>query len=133
MNEARALGTLALFALGIVAGVALHSLVDRGPGDNPYPSLPKIDEPRIARDVVAAIAADDARTLGRMLSADQLSDLDAALQPIVDIRGTKFVGAVESEGRLLSAYVVNGKTETGTDFIVGFVLRVSNDQVVGVN
>jgi len=49
------------------------------------------------------------------------------------VRGTKFVGAVESEGRLLSAYLVTGKTSEGSDFIVGFVLRVANDQVVGVN
>jgi hypothetical protein len=62
-----------------------------------------------------------------------LTDLDTALQPITDVRSTKFVGAVESEGRLLSAYVVTGKTTEGIDFVVGFVLRVSNDQVVGVN
>jgi len=31
------------------------------------------------------------------------------------------------------AYTVTGKDDTGNDFIVGFVLRVSNDQVVGVN
>jgi len=51
----------------------------------------------------------------------------------VDVRSAKFIGAVESEGRLLSAYVVNGKTSEGSDFVVGFVLRVANDQVVGVN
>lgn len=133
MNEARALATMALFGFGILAGVALHAIVDRGPGENPFPSLPKIDEPAVAHDVVNAIGANDARSLSKLLSADLLSDLDAALQPVVDVRGTKFVGAVESEGRLLSAYTVNGKTEAGIDFVVGFVLRVANDQVVGVN
>jgi len=133
VNESRALGTIALFALGLVAGVVLHQVVDRGPGDNPYPALPKTDEPAAAHDVVQAIQSDDARSLAKLLSSDILTGLDSALQPIVDVRTTKFVGAVESEGRLLSAYVVTGKTTDGSDFVVGFVLRVANDQVVGVN
>jgi hypothetical protein len=133
VNEAKAVAVFSLFAVGLLGGVALHSLVDRGPGDNPYPQLPKVEEPQVAHDVVAAIAADDARSLSRLMPADMLGDLDTALQPIVDVRGTKFVGAVESEGRLLSAYVVTGKTTEGIDFVVGFVLRIANDQVVGVN
>lgn len=133
MNEAKAVATLSLFAIGILGGVVLHAFVDRGPAENPYPALPKIDEPRAAHDVVAAIAADDAQSLSRLIDAQMLSDLDSALQPITDVRGTKFVGAVESEGRMLSAYVVTGKTTEGIDFVVGFVLRVANDQVVGVN
>ncbi len=133
MNEARAVATLSLFAVGILAGVVLHSLVDRGPADNPYPALPKVEEPRAAHDVVAAIGADDAQSLSRLVDATMLTALDAALQPITDVRKTKFVGAVESEGRLLSAYVITGKTTGGIDFVVGFVLRVANDAVVGVN
>lgn len=133
MNEARALGTIALFVLGMIAGIGAHAIADRGPGEVPFPSLPKIDEPAAARDVVAAIGADDARSLSKLMPAELLSDLDSALEPVIDVRTTKFVGAVESEGRLLSAYVVTGKTETGEDFVVGFVLRVANDQVVGVN
>lgn len=133
MNEARAVVTLSLFAVGILAGVVLHTFVDKGPAENPYPSLPKVEEPRAAHDVVSAIAADDAQSLSRLVDSQMLNDLDAALQPITDVRGTKFVGAVESEGRLLSAYVVTGKTTEGIDFVVGFVLRVANDQVVGVN
>jgi hypothetical protein len=133
VSEGRAFGVLALFALGVVAGIALHPLIDRGPTESPYPSLPKVDEPRVAHDVVAAVGADDAQSLSKLLTSDQLNDLDSALQPIVDVRTTKFVGAVESEGRLLSAYVVTGKTQEGIDFVVGFVLRISNDQVVGVN
>ena len=133
MNEARAVATLSLFALGILAGVVVHSFVDKGPAENPYPALPKVDEPRAAHDVVAAIGSDDAQSLSRLVDSKMLTDLDTALQPITDVRSTKFVGAVESEGRLLSAYVVTGKTTEGIDFVVGFVLRVSNDQVVGVN
>jgi len=133
VNEARAVATLSLFALGILAGVVVHSFVDKGPAENPYPALPKVDEPRAAHDVVAAIGSDDAQSLSRLVDSKMLTDLDTALQPITDVRSTKFVGAVESEGRLLSAYVVTGKTTEGIDFVVGFVLRVSHDQVVGVN
>ena len=133
MNESRAVATLSLFAIGILAGVVAHSFVDRGPTQNPYPALPKVEEPRAAHDVVAAIAADDAQSLSKLIDTSLLSDLDGALQPITDVRSTKFVGAVESEGLLLSAYVVTGKTTEGIDFIVGVVLRVANDQVVGVN
>jgi hypothetical protein len=133
VNEARAVATLSLFALGILGGVVVHSFVDKGPAENPYPALPKVDEPRAAHDVVAAIGSDDAQSLSRLVDSKMLTDLDTALQPITDVRSTKFVGAVESEGRLLSAYVVTGKTTEGIDFVVGFVLRVSNDQVVGVN
>jgi hypothetical protein len=133
VNEARAAVTLSLFALGILAGVVVHSFFDRGPAENPYPTLPKVEEPRAAHDVVAAIAADDAQSLSRLIDSTMLTALDTALQPITDVRSTKFVGAVESEGRLLSAYVVTGKTTEGIDFVVGFVLRVANDQVVGVN
>ena len=127
------MATLALFAVGILGGVVAHAVLDRGPAENPYPALPKVDEPRAAHDVVAAVGSDDAQALSRMLDSTMLTDLDTALQPIVDVRTTKFVGAVESEGRLLSAYVITGKTQENIDFVVGFVLRVANDQVVGVN
>jgi hypothetical protein len=127
------MATLSLFVVGILGGVVVHAFVDRGPADNPYPTLPKVEEPRAARDVIAAIAADDAQSLSKLMPADMLNDLDMALQPVVDVRKTKFVGAVESEGRLLAGYVVTGKTTDGIDFVVGFVLRVANDQVVGVN
>jgi hypothetical protein len=133
VNEARAVATLSLFCVGILGGVAVHALLDKGPADNPYPTLPKVEEPRAARDVIAAVGSDDARTLSRLLDSTMLSDLDTAIKPIIDVRTTKFVGAVESEGRLLSAYVITGKTQDGLDFVVGFVLRVTNDQVVGVN
>ena len=83
--------------------------------------------------VLRALASDDAQSLSRLIDSQLLTALDAALQPIVDVRTAKFVGAVESEGRLLSGYVVTGKTTEGVDFVVGFVLQVANDQVVGVN
>jgi hypothetical protein len=127
------MATLSLFVVGLLGGVVVHAVTDKAPPENPYPALPNVEEPRAAHDVVSAVGASDAQALSRLLDSTMLTDLDTALQPIVDVRTTKFVGAVESEGRLLSAYVVTGKTQQGVDFVVGFVLRVSNDQVVGVN
>jgi hypothetical protein len=122
-----------LFGVGVLGGVLLHSFADRGPVENPYPSLPKVEEPRAAQAVVAAIANNDPKSLALMMPADLLAKLDSSLKPIVEVRSAKFVGAVESEGTLLSGYTVTGKTTDGVDFVVGFVLRVANDQVVGVN
>jgi hypothetical protein len=127
------MATLSLFVVGILAGAVVHAFVDRGPAESPYPALPKVEEPRVAHEVVEAIGNDEPRTLAKLMPATLLTDLDTALQSIIDVRTTKFVGAVESEGRLLSGYVVTGKTTEGIDFVVGFVLRVANDQVVGVN
>jgi hypothetical protein len=123
----------ALFGIGLLGGVVVHGFVDRGPAENPYPTLPKVEEPRAAQAVIAAVAANDPRSLAQLMPADLLTKLDSALEPIVDVRSTKFVGAVESESTLLSGYTVTGKTQDGVDFVVGFVLRVANDQVVGVN
>lgn len=133
MNEARAVAIFALFGIGLLGGVVVHGFVDRGPAENPYPTLPKVEEPRAAQAVIAAVAANDPRSLAQLMPADLLTKLDSALEPIVDVRSTKFVGAVESESTLLSGYTVTGKTQDGVDFVVGFVLRVANDQVVGVN
>jgi hypothetical protein len=127
------MATLSLFAVGILGGVVAHAFVDKAPADSPYPSLPKVDEPRVGHDVAGAIGANDAQSLSKLVPSGMLNDLDTALQPIVDVRSARFVGAVENEGRVLSAYVATGKTAEGIDFVVGFVLRVANDQVVGVN
>lgn len=133
MNEARAIAIFVLFGVGVLGGVVVHGFVDTGPAENPYPTLPKVEEPRAAQAVAAAITNNDPNSLSRLMPADLLAKLDASLQPVVDVRITKFLGAVESEGMLLSGYTATGKTQEGVDFVVGFVLRVSNDQVVGVN
>jgi hypothetical protein len=62
-----------------------------------------------------------------------LQQLQTAIEPLADIRSMKFVGAVEKSGRVLAAYVAGGKTADGTDVLVGFVLNVTGDQIVGVN
>jgi hypothetical protein len=133
MSPARAWATVLLLLVGVVLGVVVHAITDQGPKSNPFPSLQKTDEPAIAHDIAASIVADDARTLSTQLSADVLKQLGEALTPMADVRGVKFVGAVEDQGKVLSAYIATGKSSQGQPMIVGFVLQVKADQVVGVN
>ena len=133
IDSARAALILATFLGGLVAGVALYAVTDKGADANPYSSLPKSSEPAVTADVARALASDDAKALANELDMDVLTQLQTAIQPLTDIRSMKFVGAVEKNGRTLAAYVAGGRTSDGTDVLVGFVLRVTGDQIVGVN
>ena len=133
MNSARAALILATFLTGLVTGVVVYAVTDRGTDANPYASLPRAAEPAVTADVAAAIQSDDARVLANLLDMEVLQQLQTAIEPLADIRSMKFVGAVEKSGRVLAAYVAGGKTIDGTDVLVGFVLNVTGDQIVGVN
>jgi hypothetical protein len=133
MPRARAALILATFLGGLVSGVVVYAVTDRGADANPYASLPKAAEPAVTADVARAIATDDARALSNQLDMEVLQQLQAAIEPLADIRSMKFVGAVEKGGRVLAAYVAGGRTSEGADVMVGFVLRVTGDQIVGVN
>ncbi len=124
---------LATFLGGLVVGVVGYAVTDKGADANPYSSLPKSAEPAVTADVARALAADDAKALSILLAIDFLTQLQTAIAPLTDIRSMKFVGAVEKNGRVLAAYVAAGRTSDGTDVLVGFVLRVTGDQIVGVN
>lgn len=124
---------LAAFVGGLAAGVVTYAATDKGADANPYATLPKAAEPVVAADIAHALANDDAKTLAGQLDVDVLQQLRTAMEPLADIRSTKFVGAVEKNGRVLAAYVASGRTATGADVLVGFVLRVAGDQIVGVN
>jgi hypothetical protein len=133
MNSARAALILATFLGGLVAGVTLYAVTDKGAEANPYSSLPRSSEPAVTADVARALSTDDAKALANQLDMEVLQQLQTAIEPLTDIRSIKFVGAVEKSGRTLAAYVAGGRTSDGTDVLVGFVLRVTGDQIVGVN
>ncbi len=133
MNNARAALILATFLTGLVTGVVFYAVTDRGTDANPYATLPKALEPAVTADVARAIQSDDAKVLANLLDMEVLQQLQTAIEPLADIRSMKFVGAVEKSGRVLAAYVAGGKTSDGTDVLVGFVLNVTGDQIVGVN
>ncbi len=133
MSNARAAIILATFLGGLVSGVVLYVVTDKGTDANPYASLPRTEEPAVSADVARAIATDDARALSDLLNMEVLQQLQTAIEPLADIRSMKFVGAVEKNGRVLAAYVAGGRTTDGTDILRGFVLTVTGDQIVGVN
>jgi len=133
INSARAALILATFLGGLVSGVVSYAVTDKGADANPYASLPKAAEPAVTADVARAMTNDDARALANQLDMEVLQQLQTAIEPLADIRSMKFVGAVEKNGRTLAAYVAGGRTSDGTDVLVGLVLRVTGDQIVGVN
>lgn len=132
----RSIGTvavLALFALGLVAGIAVGQATRPRPPVSPFPPLPPASEPAVAAQVAAAIANDDARGLARTVEGELLGALGQSLEPITNVFEIRFVGAVEKSGDTLSAYVVQGRDLQGTQLLVGYVLRVRGDKVIGVN
>ena len=133
LSRGRAAMILALFLGGLISGVLIYAFTDKGADANPYASLPHAAEPAVTADVARALAADDARGLASQLDMTVLQQLQTAIEPLAEIRSMKFVGAVEKNGRTLAAYVAGGRTVDGTDVLVGFVLRVTGDQIVGVN
>ena len=133
VDRARAALVLATFLGGLVTGVIVYAVTDRGADANPYGSLPKTEEPAVTAEVARAMTSDDARALASQLDMEVLQQLQSAIEPLADIRSMKFVGAVEKNGRTLAAYVAGGRTTDGVDVLVGLVLRVSGDQIVGVN
>ena len=114
-------------------GVAAYAFTDKGVDANPYASLPKIAEPAATAEVARDLLNDDSKALSNQLDMTVLQQLQTAIDPLVDIRSIKFVGAVEKNGRVLAAYVAGGRTSDGTDIVRGFVLRLTGDQIVGVN
>lgn len=138
MTEARAAMVLALFVGGIAGGVLVQRLGDPGVRANPYASLDHVAEPIQTAEVASALLNNDPKTLARILDATTLSALRNALMspmgaPMADIRQVRFVGATAKADRVLAGYVMTGKDLSGADAIVGFVLNLESDRVVGVN
>lgn len=133
MNNAHAALILATFLGGLVIGVVVYAVTDKGADTNPYASLPPAAEPAVTAEVARAVSNNDARSLANDMDLEVLQQLKTAIEPLVDIRSIKFLGAVEKNGRVLAAYVAGGRTSDGTDILRGFVLRVAGDQIVGVN
>ncbi len=133
MSSGRATLVLSMFVGGLLTGIVLYAALDKGADANPYDSLPKTAEPAVTADVARALVNDDAIGLSNQLDMEVLQQLQKAIEPLMDVRSTKFVGAVEKNGRVLAGYVVGGRDSTGTDLLVGFVFRLTGDQIVGVN
>lgn len=133
MSDARTAVTLGLFVAGLVLGVVGQLVLAPAAQPTPLAALPPTAEPPAAATVASAIIRDDARGLAKSLDQDVLKSLGQALEPIVEVTELRFVGATELDGRVMAAYVAKGKDLSGEKRIVGLVLRVQEDEVVGVN
>ena len=78
MNSARAALILATFLGGIVAGVTIYAVTDKGADANPYASLPRAAEPAVTADVARALSTDDAKGLSNQLDMEVLQQLQTA-------------------------------------------------------
>lgn len=126
-------GTLLLFVLGLVVGVAAQSYVSPPPPATPYAELSLVNETPETAGLVRLILADDARALANIMEGELLQQLGKALEPLQEVFEMKFVGAVERRGDILSSYIATGRERNGQSFSVGVVFRVSGGKVVGVN
>lgn len=124
---------LLLFVLGLLGGIGLGQATRERAPANPYGTLPLTAEPAAAAAIIDAIRIDDAHALANQLDGELLGSLGEAIDPVVDVLEVRFAGASERSGDTLSAYVVQGRTLQGQELLVGFVLRVRGDKVVGIN
>lgn len=133
MSSLRAVLLIAAFIASIGGGILSQVALAPGIPENPYRELGKTGEPEAAAQVSSTVTSGDARALAKMLDRDMLKQLGSALEPLVQIEETKFVGAVAKDQLTLAAYTAKGKDPRGNRFIVGYVLRVQGAKVVGVN
>lgn len=140
---ARVLGsaiTLGMFGGALVAGYFFYGNQNQPLVLGPYPAVATVPEPPAAHHIVELILADDAPALSKELEADALEALSGALrtiegnpQPLVSVTSIKYLGAVQGADQTVVSYLANGRDAGGTKWVVGFALRVQEDQVVGVN
>ena len=133
MSKLRWILSFSVLSVGLVSGVLVNGAATPGIPDNPYRSLDKTGEPAPAAAVVLAVGVGDARGLAKLLDQDVLKQLGSALEPLVEVHETQFVGAVEKNGDVLAAYVARGREPRGSKIVRGFVLRVTGAKVTGVN
>ena len=131
-SSLRAALVLVLFVAGLVGGAAAYRVVNAVPEPPAYPPLPPAAEPAAARGVATALATDDADALTK-LEAELLADLQSAVEPLSQIDEVTYAGAVRQGEDTLAGYLAEGSDAMGERALVGFVLRVRGDAVVGVN
>ena len=136
----RSIVLLGMFGGAVVAGIVVYTLQAPAPSPGTYPSVPTTAEPAAAHEIVELIVADDAPALASKLDAESLQALAGALstvepapQPLVTVTSVKYLGAVALEEQTVVSYLARGRDAAGTDWVVGFALRVQGDEVVGVN
>lgn len=130
----RSLLVLLLFGLSVVGGVVAYTQSQPKPVVNPFASIDaRVPEPAPAAQIARALATNDPTALATAVPSDLLDPLGKALDPIVSVKDVRYVGGIQKNGTTFAGYVATGKTSSGSDFVVGFVLRVLGNSVAAVN
>jgi hypothetical protein len=129
----RSVAIVALFIVGIVAGIGGFVALNPAPPPVRYPELAGAPEPPVAHALAAALKANDADGVASHVLSTVASSLSDALKPIVDVTDVTYVGTVEHDGRDLAGYIVAGRDQQSQKQIVGFVVDVVNDEIIGIN
>ncbi len=124
---------LAVFLIGLAGGAAIFGTLRQATPSSPYPAVAGAPQPRVTASLADAIEANDAHALAGSLGSDTLTKLAEALEPIVEVSEVDFVGAIAKGDDTLAGYVARGIDQSGAKVIVGFVLHVQGNSVVGVN
>ncbi|HEY3523527.1 MAG TPA: hypothetical protein VGK63_07460 [Candidatus Limnocylindrales bacterium] len=129
----RSVAVVLLFLVGVLGGVAGYVGLNPVASPTPYPALAGAPEPEAAHALAHALKANDADAVANGVLPPIASNLSDALQPIVKVSDVTYLGTVEQDGRDLAGYIVSGKDEQNQKQIVGFVVDVVDDNIVGIN
>jgi hypothetical protein len=129
----RSAATLALFVVGIAAGVGAYVALDPPPQLPTYPPLSAAPEPASAHALATALDANDPRAIADDVLPGVATDLSNALEPIVEVTGVTYVGTAERNGQQLAGYVVRGRDKDGQKQIIGLVIDVAEGHVMAIN
>jgi len=132
----RSVLTVAIFLAGFIAAVVGYLQVQPAPRaglPSAAPGFLATVEPAAAQAVIQDMIKGDARDLATRVKSADLTDLQTAVNPLVDITSIDFVSASRLGNEELAAYLAIGKTSQGQKLVRGFFLRVQNGAVVGIN
>ena len=134
---ARRIVYVALFVLGIAAGIAAYHAANPALDYGAFPPRPEVAEPAAADTLTDTLVAGDDVTLSKNFSATVLSQLGTALAvggtPLTEITDIHYLGAVQAGTDTIAMYAAFGPAGNMGDVVVGFSVRVRNGQVLGVN
>ena len=136
----RSLGTVALFVIGVAAGVLAFSRMGVSMEYGPYPPRTEAAEPEQADHLADLLEAGDDAGIAATLDGPLIEQLSAVLRlggangdPLIDITRVQYLGTVADGPESVASYVVMGAFSDGTEGMLGMAIRVRDGEVVGIN
>lgn len=135
---ARGASTIALFVVGIGAGVLAFDRVSTDFDYGPLPPRREAAEPSPADRFTDLLRDGQDAVLASEYDSEILEQLSGALtigqsQSLVTISDIRYLGTVAEGNESVASYLAFGQLNNGTDGVIAFAVRVRDDQVVGVN